>query len=182
MFGISFPEMTLILVIAVIALGPEKLPKALVEIAKYFKVIKKAVNDAKSNFEQEVKIAELKEDAKKYRDSIENATNSVRKKLTFEELDEIKKNLNSAKDSLNKGLSDLQNDLNSATSTDKKANSDKTSQNSQEKKEISQNQSAIDKLNSANFDDETQNSQTEIQADALSQEQENPNLKDKQNV
>ena len=176
MFGISFPEMTLILVIAVIALGPEKLPKALVEIAKYFKVIKKAVNDAKSNFEQEVKIAELKEDAKKYKDSIENATNSVRKKLTFEELDEIKKNLNSAKDSLNKGLSDLQNDLNSATSTDK------TSQNSQEKKEISQNQSAIDKLNSANFDDETQNSQTEIQADALSQEQENPNLKDKKDV
>ena len=179
MFGISFPEMTLILVIAVIALGPEKLPKALVEIAKYFKIIKKAVNDAKSNFEQEVKIAELKEDAKKYKDSIENATNSVRKKLTFEELDEIKKDLKSAKDSLNKGLNDLQNDLNSATSIDKKENSNKANQSSGQ---ISQNQNAIDKLNSANFDDEVQNPQTENQADALSQEQENPNVKDKQNV
>ena len=173
MFGISFPEMTLILVIAVIALGPEKLPKALVEIAKYFKVIKKAVNDAKSNFEQEVKIAELKEDAKKYKDSIENATNSVRKKLTFEELDEIKKDLKSAKDSLNKGLSDLQNDLNSATSIDKKENSNKANQSSEQ---ISQNQSAIDKLNSANFDDEAQNSQTKTD------EAKNPNVKDKQNV
>ena len=170
MFGISFPEMTLILVIAVIALGPEKLPKALVEIAKYFKVIKKAVNDAKSNFEQEVKIAELKEDAKKYKDSIENATNSVRKKLTFEELDEIKKNLNSAKDSLNKGLNDLQNDLNSATSIDKKENSSKANQSSEQ---TSQNQNAIDKLNSANFGDEMQNSQNETDTT------QNPNVKDK---
>lgn len=173
MFGISFPEMTLILVIAVIALGPEKLPKALVEIAKYFKIIKKAVNDAKSNFEQEVKIAELKEDAKKYKDSIENTTNSVRKKLTFEELDEIKKDLKSAKDSLNKGLSDLQNDLNSATSIDKKENSNKANQSSEQ---ISQNQNAIDKLNSANFDDEVQNSQTKTD------EAKNQNVKDKQNV
>ena len=165
MFGISFPEMTLILVIAVIALGPEKLPKALVEIAKYFKVIKKAVNDAKSNFEQEVKIAELKEDAKKYKDSIENATNSVRKKLTFEELDEIKKDLKSAKDSLNKGLNDLQKDLNSAASTDKKENVNQ--------EQTSQNQNAIDKLNSANFGDEMQNSQNETDTT------QNQNVKDK---
>ena len=54
-------------------------------------MFKKGINDAKSTFDQEVKIAELKEDAKKYKESIESATQSVRKKLTFEELDELKK-------------------------------------------------------------------------------------------
>lgn len=111
MFGMSFSEIMIIAVIAVIALGPEKLPKAMVEIAKYFKIMKKAVNDAKANFEQEVKISELKEEAKKFKDSINDTTANVRKKLTFEELDEIKKNVNSAKDSLNQGLNDLKNDF-----------------------------------------------------------------------
>ena len=34
MFGISMPEITVILIIAIIVLGPEKLPKVLVELAK----------------------------------------------------------------------------------------------------------------------------------------------------
>ena len=56
MFGISMPEITVILIIAIIVLGPEKLPKVLVELAKYFKVIKKTINDAKSSFDQELRI------------------------------------------------------------------------------------------------------------------------------
>ncbi|MDA3047627.1 Sec-independent protein translocase protein TatB [Campylobacter sp. JMF_08 NE1] len=112
MFGISFPEITIILIVAVIALGPEKLPSALVEIAKYFKVIKKSINDAKATFDQEVRIAELKEDAKKYKESISKTTETMRKKLTFEELDEIKSGLNSVKDTLNAGLSDIESSVN----------------------------------------------------------------------
>ena len=91
MFGMSLPEILVIAVIAVLVLGPDKLPEAMVQIAKFFKMFKKGINDAKSTFDQEVKIAELKEDAKKYKESIESATQSVRKKLTFEELDELKK-------------------------------------------------------------------------------------------
>ena len=60
MFGISMPEITVILIIAIIVLGPEKLPKVIVELAKYFEVIKKTINDAKSSFVQELRIAELK--------------------------------------------------------------------------------------------------------------------------
>ena len=80
-----------IAVIAVLVLGPDKLPSAMVQIAKFLKMFKKGINDAKSTFDQEMKIAELKEDAQKYKESITQSAQSVRKKLTFEELDEIKK-------------------------------------------------------------------------------------------
>ena len=108
MFGISMPEITVILIIAIIVLGPEKLPKVLVELAKYFKVIKKTINDAKSSFDQELRIAELKEDAKKYKESITQASEGVRKKLTFEELDEIKGGMSSVKETLNAGLKNIE--------------------------------------------------------------------------
>ncbi len=108
MFGISLPEITIILIIAIIVLGPEKLPKVLVELAKYFKVIKKTINDAKSSFDQELRIAELKEDAKKYKESITQASEGVRKKLTFEELDEIKGGMNFVKETLNAGLKNIE--------------------------------------------------------------------------
>ena len=108
MFGISMPEITVILIIAIIVQGPEKLPKVLVELAKYFKVIKKTINDAKSSFDQELRIAELKEDAKKYKESITQASEGVRKKLTFEELDEIKGGIDSVKETLNAGLKNIE--------------------------------------------------------------------------
>ena len=53
------------MVIAVLVLGPDKLPEALVKFAKFFKYFKAQVSSAKSNFEQEVRIAELKADAAK---------------------------------------------------------------------------------------------------------------------
>lgn len=137
MFGMSFSEMIVILIIAVIALGPEKLPKAMVEIAKYLKILKKTVNDAKSSFEQEIKIAELKEDAKKYKESITQTTQSVRKKLTFEELDEIKNGINSAKDSINESFNDikndLQNDINSIKNLSQKDEKEENLQNKEDK-------------------------------------------------
>ena len=84
MFGMSLPEIIVIAVIAVLFLGPDKLPSAMVEIAKFFKTVKKTVNDAKSSFDQEIKIQELKEDVKKYKESIAKTTETVRKKLTLQ--------------------------------------------------------------------------------------------------
>ena len=50
MFGMGFMEIFLIAIIAVIALGPEKLPTAMVEIAKFIKKFKTGLDDAKNNF------------------------------------------------------------------------------------------------------------------------------------
>ena len=103
MFGMSFSEILVIAIIAVLVLGPDKLPSAMVQIAKFLKMFKKGINDAKSTFDQEMKIAELKEDAQKYKESI---TQSVRKKLTFEELDEIKKSASDVTESIQNVVSD----------------------------------------------------------------------------
>ena len=107
MFGMSLPEIIVIAVIAVLFLGPDKLPSAMVEIAKFFKTVKKTVNDAKSSFDQEIKIQELKEDAKKYKESIAKTTETVRKKLTFEELDELKKGVIDVTSGIPDGLNDV---------------------------------------------------------------------------
>ena len=111
MFGISFTEFFIIAVVAVIALGPEKLPKAMVEIAKFFKFFTKAMNDAKQSFEQEIKIAELKDEAAKYKESLTKTGENIRKKLTFEELDEIKKNISSSAQKLNESFNDIKSEI-----------------------------------------------------------------------
>lgn len=145
MFGISMPEITVILIIAIIVLGPEKLPKVLVELAKYFKVIKKTINDAKSSFDQELRIAELKEDAKKYKESITQVSEGVRKKLTFEELDEIKGGIDSVKETLNAGLKDAKSSLKETLSSD----AAKDALNSAEVSVQKQNEAANLKANSS---------------------------------
>ena len=119
MFGMGISEIIIIAVIAVIVLGPDKLPSAMVNIAKFFKVFKQTINGAKSTFEQEIKIAELKEDAKKYKDSLTTSIDGVRKKLTLEELDELKSSVNSISQTTQKSLADIQNEISNLNPTDK---------------------------------------------------------------
>ena len=119
MFGMGISEIIIIAVIAVIVLGPDKLPSAMVNIAKFFKVFKQTINGAKSTFEQEIKIAELKEDAKKYKDSLNTSIDGVRKKLTLEELDELKSSVNSISQTTQKSLADIQNEISNLNPFDK---------------------------------------------------------------
>lgn len=107
----SLPEILVIAIIAVLFLGPDKLPSTMVQVAKFLKSLKKTVNDVKSSFDQEMKIQELKEDAKKYKESLTQASDTVRKKLTFEELDAIKNNVNDVGDLVKDGLNDAKNSI-----------------------------------------------------------------------
>ena len=111
MFGMSLPEILVIAIIAVLFLGPDKLPSTMVQVAKFLKSLKKTVNDVKSSFDQEMKIQELKEDAKKYKESLTQASDTVRKKLTFEELDAIKNNVNDVGDLVKGGLNNAKNSI-----------------------------------------------------------------------
>ncbi|SFV90042.1 Twin-arginine translocation protein TatB [hydrothermal vent metagenome] len=77
MFGIGFTELLLIAIIAILFLGPDKLPEAMVQIAKFFKSVKKTVNDAKSSLEEEMRIADLKEEALSYKQQLDNATSEL---------------------------------------------------------------------------------------------------------
>ena len=52
MFGMGFTEIIIIAVIAILFLGPDKLPETMVQIAKFFKSVKKTVGTAKESIEQ----------------------------------------------------------------------------------------------------------------------------------
>lgn len=106
MFGIGFSEFLVILIIAVIALGPEKLPSAIVTAAKYFKMLRSAINEAKSSFESEIKLDELRKDAQNFKSDFTDIAQDTRKKLTFDDLQEVGNEILGAKNEILGGLND----------------------------------------------------------------------------
>jgi sec-independent protein translocase protein TatB len=90
MFGIGFTELLLISIVAILFLGPDKLPQAMIEIAKFIKGVKKTVGEAKSSLEEEMKIADLKEEALSYRKQLDEATSELKnfKNIDFDAFDE----------------------------------------------------------------------------------------------
>jgi sec-independent protein translocase protein TatB len=91
MFGIGFTELLLISVVAILFLGPDKLPEAMIQLAKFIKGVKKTVGDAKSSLEEEMKIADLKEEALTYKQKLDSATNELRsfKNIDFDDMEDI---------------------------------------------------------------------------------------------
>ncbi|EAI9165336.1 Sec-independent protein translocase protein TatB [Campylobacter jejuni] len=89
----SFGEIIVILVVAILVLGPDKLPEAIVQIAKILKAVKRNIDDAKSSIEKEIRISDLKEEAKKYKDEFSSTNENIRKKLSFEEFDDLKRDI-----------------------------------------------------------------------------------------
>ena len=77
MFGMGFMEIFLIAIIAIIALGPEKLPTAMVEVAKFLKKFKSGVDDAKSTLDNELNITEMKEEANKFKAQLSDTKMSM---------------------------------------------------------------------------------------------------------
>ncbi len=100
MFGMSFGEILIIAIIAILFLGPEKLPDAMVKIAKFFKGFKKTINEAKDTIEQEMHIAELKEGAISYKKQLEDSVNEVKKEVNV--IEDINESLEDITDSVTK--------------------------------------------------------------------------------
>ena len=91
MFGIGFTELLLISIVAILFLGPDKLPSAMIEIAKFIKSVKKTVGEAKSSLEEEMKIADLKEEALSYKKQLDDATSELKnfKNIDFDDFDDV---------------------------------------------------------------------------------------------
>jgi sec-independent protein translocase protein TatB len=98
MFGMGFTEILLIAIVAILFLGPDKLPDAMIKIAKFMKSVKKAVGDAKSSLEEEMKISDLKEEALNYKKQLDDATNELQgfKNIGINPMDDINDAINSA--------------------------------------------------------------------------------------
>ncbi len=127
MFGMSFTEILVIAVIAILFLGPEKLPDTLVQVAKFFRSIKKAVSGAKEAFDQELKIQELKESALNYKKKIENSVNEIEREADLEAFKDIPSKLENIEDILDdepKKPSVSKESISKESKTDKKDDKD----------------------------------------------------------
>ncbi len=91
MFGIGFTELVLVSIIAILFLGPDKLPDTMVQIAKFIKSVKKTIGEAQSSLEEELKISDLKDEALKYKSQLDNATNELKsfKNIDFDDMDDL---------------------------------------------------------------------------------------------
>ena len=77
MFGMGFTEILLIALVAIIALGPEKLPTTMVQIAKFINKFKSGLEDAKATLNNELSISEMKEEANKFKSQLEETKTSL---------------------------------------------------------------------------------------------------------
>lgn len=90
MFGLGMTEILLIAIIAIIVLGPDKLPEAMIKIARMFNSVKKGISDAKTTLDNELNISELKAEANKFKAQIEDTKSSLMVESKFDlGLDEI---------------------------------------------------------------------------------------------
>ncbi|WP_279128568.1 Sec-independent protein translocase protein TatB [Helicobacter winghamensis] len=92
MFGMGFFEILMVAVVAIIFLGPEKLPKALVDMAKFFRAVKKTMEDAKESLDKEINLNKIKEEALAYKNSITQGAQNLTKELDLKTL-ELNENL-----------------------------------------------------------------------------------------
>lgn len=72
MFGIGMSEIIVIMIVAIIVLGPKRLPEAVKQMAKFFREIKSTVDEVKSSVVSEIEdIKSLPEDLTKIEDKKE---------------------------------------------------------------------------------------------------------------
>ena len=77
MFGMGFSEILIIVILAILFLGPDKLPTAMVDIAKFFRSMKKTIGTLKDSIEEEMNVSEIKKEALAYKKDLLNASNEL---------------------------------------------------------------------------------------------------------
>ena len=84
MFGIGLPEMIIIAVVALIFIGPDKLPGVLRSIGKGLVELKRATSDVRSTvqeemqkIEEEIEIKEVRESAQDFKNELGGVANKV---------------------------------------------------------------------------------------------------------
>jgi len=86
MFGLGFTEIIIIAIIAILFLGPDKLPSAMVEVAKFFRNAKKTIGSVKDSIEHEMNVADIKEEALAYKKELLKASEDLTKATDFTEV------------------------------------------------------------------------------------------------
>ena len=93
MLDIGFSEFLFIIIIAIIVLGPDKLPEALKTTGRFIGKIKRMWKDATADIRKEIELEEMKEEMKKYKEELEKLQRKVN-----DDIGEINKGLTSLDD------------------------------------------------------------------------------------
>jgi sec-independent protein translocase protein TatB len=93
MFDIGFTELLVIVVVALIAIGPQQLPKVARTLGHLFGRMQRYVNDVKADISREMELEELK----KLQSSMEDAARSMR-----DSVDSVNREVAEAEGELNK--------------------------------------------------------------------------------
>ena len=97
MLDLGFSEILFIAVVAIIVLGPEKMPQAMVSIVKFFKKISNFVADIKDNVDRELHIQELREEANRYKSDFLQASKELDRFASLNDMKLIEDDFNDDK-------------------------------------------------------------------------------------
>jgi len=86
MFGMGIGEILLIVIIAILFLGPDKLPSTMIDIAKFFRQVKGTVSEAKATLSEEMKLSEMKESALNYKKELTDASAELERMTNVTEI------------------------------------------------------------------------------------------------
>jgi len=91
MFDIGFTEMLLIGVVALVVIGPERLPKVAREVGTYVARVRRFVQNAKRDIETELHNEDLQKILQQQQDDIQNLkemVNDTKRDVAFDEIEE----------------------------------------------------------------------------------------------
>ena len=97
MFDIGFSELIVVALVALIVIGPERLPRVARTLGALLGRAQRYVNDVKSDIQREVNLEELKDLKSTFQDAAKSVEDSV---------NEVGKELQATGDSLNKSISE----------------------------------------------------------------------------
>lgn len=140
MFGIGIFELLVILIVAIIALGPNKLPQTIIDIVKFFRAVRKTMAEAKESFDKEIELSEIKQEALKYKNTISNEVDKLTQDMKLDELRELREDsLKPLQESLTQTQEQLNKEANALHSTLKSLNTEISYESLDSKSEDSKN-------------------------------------------
>ncbi|MFK5938138.1 MAG: Sec-independent protein translocase protein TatB [Sulfurimonas sp.] len=77
MFGMGFTEILLIVVMAIIFVGPDKLPSMMVDIAKFLRDVKNTIGTVKDTISEEIDVGDIKKEALAYKEELLRAKEDI---------------------------------------------------------------------------------------------------------
>ena len=82
MFDVGFSELMLIAVVALVVIGPERLPAVARTLGHLFGRLQRYVNDVKADISREIELDELKKFKNQFEEAAQSVESSVRAEMT----------------------------------------------------------------------------------------------------